>query len=236
MSDQVSLKKIAGCFVEDCRGRAIYRHKIRVVKDIVDYEFEARTCARHKSFPDKNEVLSESKLKTFIKERLLDDGKENGRRPGRKALNFMLEKAKETDQGVSMKIMIDAARYFAKIGDSKFSFGFMFNSLIASTFTEFGCDIVRRKRALEIRSKMSMREPYAVRQHPDHGNDTREVCRCGHTSEMHDFGPPRGECYTCMCPRYEFEQKLTLGECIDLGWLLESEIQNKRMKASDNRC
>lgn len=126
-----------------------------------------------------------------------------------------------------MNILITTAKHFAKVGDGKFLFGLYFAKLFAFySFKGLGTDVSRQKRAKEIRNRMSMKQPYPERERPDRGNDPIDVCRCAHEWFMHASGQPNGACLMCLCPGYEFEQKLTRLEVSDL----QSVISDERRK------
>ncbi len=49
--------------------------------------------------------------------------------------------------------------------------------------------------------------------------ELRNICECGHADYMHKgykFDNSLTECKTCLCPKYKFEQKLTIEQEIEL--------------------
>lgn len=48
----------------------------------------------------------------------------------------------------------------------------------------------------------------------DVGSKIYNICECGHPNFFH--GGYRDDCHTCECPKYEFEQELTMRALIEL--------------------
>jgi hypothetical protein len=143
-------------------------------------------------------------------------------------IDYMLEQAGLDGRHQSIQLTIDAATHYAKLLDAKFLFGFYYAALfIYSSPKGFDTNVARQKRAKEIKAKMTLKEPYQEREHPNIANEPVNICKCGHQEIMHEFGQPRGECYTCLCPRYEYEQRLTYTEASDLGTLFYRELKKK---------
>ena len=102
--------------------------------------------------------------------------------------------------------------------DGKFLLGYYFGELFA--FSSFrgllNGDENLNGKVRQIRSQMSLREPLRWRERPDISNNIVDVCKCGH-EWLHDSQEPRGACFTCLCPRYQFEQKITRAEASELS-------------------
>ncbi len=58
----------------------------------------------------------------------------------------------------------------------------------------------------------------------DNSSKITKICECGHANYFH--GIERKECNQCGCPKYKFEQELTLAEAIKL----ENTIRRKNKK------
>lgn len=214
--------------MQGCDKRAVVLRKVKLLEEINDYHIEMKLCTRHKNHFKQGEALVGINLKNYGKETLLGEGKDKDRkRIVNESLDYIRKQAKEAGYENSMEVLIKAAQHFAKTGDAKFLFGYYFGQLFGlSSFRDFpSIDVNRRQKAEQIRSQMNLKQLYALRVHPDTSHELVDVCRCGHESIMHDYGPPRGACVTCLCPRYEFEQKMTQAEASDLKSLIYRELQ-----------
>lgn len=212
------------CFIQGCDNHAAYSRKVRVIRQR-DYEIEMELCSRHRNRFKEGEAALGLDLEAFGKEMLLGETDDvEKRRKVNNTFEYMQKHAEASNIQQAMQLVVNLARHLAKAGDARFLFGFYFGELFSlSSFKDFGTDSTRRRRAEQIRGQMSLREPYEARQHPDTSNELINICRCGHEQFMHEFGEPRGACYTCLCPRYEFEQRVTRREAIDLQSLMSSE-------------
>lgn len=211
-----------------CQDRAVHMRKIVPIKG-VDYEIVKKVCSKHKNLFTRVSPVVNINFRDFAKQELLGTGNdENRNRFVKDNLEYMYEQAEKSDGGLSMQIMINAARYFAQKGDEKFLFGFYFSRLFFSyALKGFNTDANQRRRIEQIRNQMSLKRPYPEREHPDISDNIVDVCRCGHEEVRHELGTPRGECNKCLCPKYEFEQKMRWAEAFDLQTLIARELREK---------
>lgn len=216
------------CVIQGCHHKAAHSRKVKVIELIDGFEIAIMLCTRHKGYFEERKALVDIDLKAYGRELLLAEGKDKDKQQiVNETFEYMLRDAKAANREQSIQFLINAAKHFVKIGDGKFLFGFYFGALFAfSSFKDlFGTNEDRQRRAEEIRNQMSLKTLYLKREHPDRSNDLIDVCTCGHEGFMHASGAPRGECYLCLCPRYEFEQKLTRGEISDLQSLIWKELR-----------
>lgn len=212
------------CIIQGCSNKTTNSRRVRLIEN-VDYEIPVSLCSRHKNY-FKGHPLLALDLKGLGKEALLGGGNDSNKQAEvKETLDYMRSQAKAADRELSMDLLIDGARHFAKAGDTKFLYGFYFGELygLSSFKGSFDKDGSRFRKPEQIRSQMALKELYPERKHPHTSNEMVEVCRCGHERIMHDSGEPRGACYMCLCPRYEFEQKLTRMEASDLQLLIHRE-------------
>lgn len=213
------------CIIEGCKNKGTIARKVGIFKELDDFRTIAYLCSIHKKRLKTGDSVLRFNFKDYNK-LLIPDGKNTASN----TIEYMLEQARLDDRHQSVQLLIDAAMHYARLADAKFLFGFYFAALfIYSSFKDFDTNVARQKRAKEIREKMSLKEPYPDREHPSIRNELVDVCRCGHEEIRHEYGQPHGKCYSCLCPRYEYEQRLTYTEASDLGTLLYRE-QKKNKK------
>jgi hypothetical protein len=211
------------CIIDGCKNKGTIARKVGIFKELDDFRTVAYLCSAHKKRLKSGDSLLCFNFEDYSKLLL----KENNKKAS-ETIDYMVDQAALDDRLQSVQLTIDAAMHYARLADAKFLFGFYYAALfIYSSFKGFDTNVARQKRAKEIRSKMSLKEPYPEREHPSIADQLEEVCKCGHVDIMHDYGQPRGKCYTCICPRYEFEQRLSYTEVSDLGTLLYRELKIK---------
>ena len=223
-------KNNLSCFIDGCRNKSTFHSRVRLLEELDDYEINVRLCARHRTSFKKRSFLLQLDLKSYGNETLLDETKDGQERVVKETLDYIRWQAKENNNERSAQLIIDAAQHFAKVGDCKFMFGFYCGQLFTySSFRNvFRIDATRERRAEEVRKRMALRDLYPNREHPDTSRDLIDICRCGHERFMHSsVGTPPGECYVCLCPVYEFEQRLTRHEISDVHSLMHQELRKR---------
>lgn len=210
-----------------CQSKASHPTKVRILAQL-ENTITVPLCLRHKNDFNSKRPLLRLDLKADGRELLLGETRD------RELLRFsndtiasMREQAKATGREHSLDLLLKVAQQLAKVGEGEFLFGFYFGRIFARAAMKdlLGMSEGRTLRAQQLRSQMRLKQPYMEREHPDISNELTEICSCGHDVIMHDSGDPRGACFLCLCPRYEFEQRLTRTEVRDLQSLIYREVR-----------
>ena len=224
---QQSIRKSKLRDIPQCEKKTTYSRRVNLLKQVDDYGVTMDLCSRHKSYLQDGEVLVSSNLKKFAVRALLGED-EDTKLIVNENLDYVRKQGRAGIYSYGIEISINAAKHFTGTGDGRFLFGFYFGQVFAlSSFRDsFSFNPAQWRRARQIRNSMVLKRLYGKREHPDTGDDLVDLCRCGHEWFMHDYGPPRGNCFTCLCPRYEYEQKLRKSEARDLQLLISRELEN----------
>lgn len=208
-----------------CNKKASHSKRVNLLKQVDDYGITMNLCSRHKGYWQNGEILGSSKLKKFATDALV--GGDDTKLLVSENLDYIRKQARAGSYENGIEISINAAKHYTDMGDGKFLFGFYLGHLFAlcSFRDSFILQPDRWRRASKIRDQMILRKLYGRREHPPSADDPVDLCRCGHTDFWHDYGHPRGECYTCLCPRYEYEQRILKSEARDLESLTERELE-----------
>jgi hypothetical protein len=223
--------KKTGCILKGCNNKGAYSSTVKLIAHM-DYEISVSLCTSHKYHFRGGKPFLKLDLKDYGKEELLGRTKDTEKqRTVAEAFDYLQKQAKANNYEENIRLLIDAAKHFAKTGNGNFLFGFYFGKLMMiSSFRELlGIKNDRGEkgqRMRQIRSQMNMQTPYPEREHPDTNNELIEICRCGHPWFMHS-GSHSGECYFCLCSSYVFEQKIMRSEISDLHSLLYRELRKQ---------